>query len=202
MRKGQRPYTQRVHTLTNTCEWCGEEYTNRNRQAAHRFRARRFCSNDCAYASKRQSPDAKPCEYCGEPMHYEPSRGIQDFKGRRFCSLTCMNHARGVGEKTKYRNVSVDGQRIPEHRAVMEQVLGRRLHPWETVHHKNGIRLDNSPENLELWASGHPSGQRIEDLVAFVVEHYPEEVEEAWLATHSQRLRELLDSTSMVRSAA
>lgn len=39
---------------------------------------------------------------------------------------------------------------IYEHRAVIEQYLGRMLQPWETVHHINEVKTDNRVENLFL----------------------------------------------------
>jgi hypothetical protein len=72
-----------------------------------------------------------------------------------------------------------DGRHVAEHRLVMEEIYRRCLWPWENVHHKNGHRLDNRPANLEVWIKGQPAGQRLEDLVAFVVEHYPEDVRRA-----------------------
>lgn len=42
---------------------------------------------------------------------------------------------------------------VPQHRLVMESMVGRRLRPEEIVHHKNHARTDNRPENLELFSS-------------------------------------------------
>ncbi|QGH79043.1 HNH endonuclease [Streptomyces phage TomSawyer] len=60
---------------------------------------------------------------------------------------------------------------VLEHRYVMEQKLGRELVKGENVHHKDGNRQNNHPDNLELWVTvKQPSGQRPEDLVEWAKE--------------------------------
>ena len=57
----------------------------------------------------------------------------------------------------------------------MERTIGRPLLPTERVHHKNGKRDDNRPENLELWtgvgtSKKDPHGVRVVDKVLDLID--------------------------------
>lgn len=111
--------------------------------------------------------------------HKADTRRIQRVVGpvkRRRPSLRS-----GVIKMGRYRGVLVAADdpmasmrspngHVMEHRLVMARHIGRPLRPEETVHHRNGQTLDNRLENLELWSSRHPRGQRVEDLLVFARE--------------------------------
>lgn len=54
-------------------------------------------------------------------------------------------------KKNGYRGLTVRGKMIWEHRHVMEKILGRKLNDDEVVHHINGIKNDNNPNNLIVY---------------------------------------------------
>jgi len=75
----------------------------------------------------------------------------------------------GWTDKRGYRwlYVTENGKRRArrEHRVIVEQSIGRRLEPWEVVHHKDGNPSNNAIDNLEVVEFGahtaeHHAGTR------------------------------------------
>jgi hypothetical protein len=170
---------------TTACEadGCSEVFRQRARGGR-----RKYCSRRCrdrilkrqqratgwVPSHKRDSQPRCAVEGCEKPkfsldvcqMHYQRVKthgepGSADSKRR-------PGEWRVSAEGYLYR--FADGAKQLQHRVVLEQALGRALLPHETVHHKNGDRADNRIENLELWSSWQPAGQRAADKLAWARE--------------------------------
>ena len=173
------------------CKVCGAEFNPRRETTA-------TCSRTCGNAAKRSPRRLTQCAHCTGPM--PASCDV----GNRFCSRSCAGKAKPAGTfraspigtvrsggagylivKVGQEHSSADHAGwYAQHRLLAEEALGRRLEKHERVHHRNGVRDDNTAgpcvaksecdcdvepkHNLELWkiksgSKKDPSGIRAAD---------------------------------------
>lgn len=150
------------------CTVCGITFTARI--SKHRV----VCSPECqAIATARRYQARrilKKCTFCGKEFEVPTHR-----RDATYCSFICKQtfvaqstvveraaKLRGRGKGKSYTKFM--GRHL--HRIVAEEKMGRSLRPGEVVHHLNGDKFDNRPENLaittqQIHASVHSRKNRI-----------------------------------------
>lgn len=131
--------------INTVCDTCGKpiSYTKStfNRSKNH------YCCTECSQAAQRKTKDELKCDYCGKS--FTRFHAWSKRRDRHFCSIECrqdwfkevsqadVSHGEYILEKDGF-----------QHRIVAENMIGRKLLPDEVVHHIDGDRSNNSPDNL------------------------------------------------------
>lgn len=147
--EGKKAATPRI---TRTCATCGKAFDRRPSRDARNQTGRHYCSRQCSNTDMHSARIAAIRARTGPENHRW--KGGRHVNQSGYVMVYAPDHPDCQGNQRYY---------VGEHRLVMEQELGRYLAKRERVHHKNGVKTDNRPENLELWEFGHPTGQRAEE---------------------------------------
>lgn len=118
-----------------------------------KWELRRWCSQTCMNLAR--APAERTCQRCGAAF-----RPISNRKrGQPFCSRQCANTGKEI--KGPYRKVR-QGEKVRLlHRVVKERQIGRPLRSTEIVHHRDEIKSNNDPGNLDITTMAAHSRQHM-----------------------------------------
>lgn len=131
----------RWKSFESTCPICKKIFITNSRN-----KHKKYCSNNCKHKAKIRDI-VKVCPVCNKEFL------SKKYNKKTYCSPKCWyDHYDGnkkINRTTGYTKIFIKGfGNVWEHRYIMEQKLGRKLKPWEQVHHINKNKSDNSLKNL------------------------------------------------------
>lgn len=160
--------------ITYDCIVCGITVSKQRSPAGMKIKPK-FCSQKCSGIykhSKKVGPSKNYsgiCENCGVQFStYRSPSNMAKLKPR-FCSLKCIGESQNENKNPAYnggRYFDSSGyivlfkpehpfcgakKTVSEHRFIMECKIGRYLTDEECVHHIDGNKANNNPENLMLF---------------------------------------------------
>lgn len=153
-------------SIIKKCLYCGKEF--KIWISVHNKDKGKYCSKECFARSQIGKRNSPKTEFKKGLTPWIKGRKMPQFSGSnnpRWNGGICITWAGYVGvRKLNHPFVGKRGY-VLEHRLVAEKYLGRYLTKQEVVHHINGIKDDNRPENLYLFSNNfkHRQYERIKN---------------------------------------
>jgi hypothetical protein len=127
---------------TIKCELCGETCKTQI-SAAHLFTVHNMTTKEYRALGHQTLSPARLAQLQSGPIATGKETGWRGKTGPEH-----WNWKGGHVTRSGYRITYKNGRRDYEHRLIAEEMLGRPLNSDEVVHHKDGNRTNNSPDNL------------------------------------------------------
>ena len=153
------------------CSVCGDVFQKPPSTA----KTRKYCSKKCYNRGIKRGDTRKGvtivCKICGNSFYVRRSRA----NTAKYCCYRC--HQIGEGRKGGRviglrMTAEAKGKSYPKrlgshyHRQVAELAMGRPLAEGEIVHHKDGNKLNNVPENLEVMTQSEHMKRHLPAMLA------------------------------------
>ena len=128
------------------CVICGNQIPRENW-----WRKPKYCCWECYQVAHKAKKEKRICLFCKKEFI------VQKCFRKNYCSKRCrykdqinIGH-RYIGTQG-YWYIKIGPKKyVLEHRLIAENKLGRRLSDEENVHHINGVKTDNRPENIKVF---------------------------------------------------
>lgn len=150
------------------CKGCGKKLFTAPSELKYKSH-NQYCNRECFTKRKNIT---RICPTCKKTFT------VWACRKKKYCGSKCWGEGIRKHEVVLYRGTKYykttfgyyvsrpKGKHgIMLHRQVYEDEHKIKLNDWNTIHHLNGIKTDNRPENLELWEFNHGKGHRVTDKI-------------------------------------